>query len=73
LNEDFHLKLVDFGTATYVGKTFDKNIKKFRDIEDKEEIDNLVGTAEYVAPEAISNHRIGLELDLWSLGKIYLR
>jgi len=59
---------VDFGSATYLGKIFDKSLKNFRDINENEKIDNYVGTAEYISPEALNNENIGLETDLWSLG-----
>lgn len=68
LDDDYHLKLIDFSTAKIVGKRFDSKTKNF--IDDPKYIDKeIVGTAEYCSPEminqAINDYRTN---DIWALG-----
>ena len=70
LDENYHLKLIDFSTAKIEGKKFDSKVKKF--VEFKNYIDkDIVGTAEYCSPEminqCISNYKTN---DIWAFGII---
>lgn len=56
LDEDGHLKLVDFGIAKSVGSAIG--------------IHTFCGTAEYVAPEVIKSSCYGLAIDWWAFGCI---
>jgi serine/threonine protein kinase len=50
---------------------FDKSKAKFIPIDPLEEFNgDLIGTAEYVAPETLENKNIGIGVDLWALGCI---
>lgn len=70
LDEDFHLKFIDFSTAKIEGYKFDSKLKKF--VECNKYIDKeIVGTAEYCSPEminqCITDYRTN---DIWALGVI---
>uniref|UniRef100_T1JIH4 Protein kinase domain-containing protein n=1 Tax=Strigamia maritima TaxID=126957 RepID=T1JIH4_STRMM len=55
LNENFHIKLIDFGSATFMapGKLFS----------------TFCGTVEYCSPEVLQGNKYrGPELEMWSLG-----
>ena len=60
LDESWHLKLGDFGTAKVIGKE-SKCEKKGT---------TFVGTAEYVSPEVLLDKESGFPSDLWALGCI---
>jgi calcium-dependent protein kinase len=54
-NEEYYIKIVDFGTANYCNDNQDLNLK--------------VGTAYYIAPEVIKN-KYDKQCDVWSCGVI---
>jgi len=81
LTEEFIIKVIDFGTAKILGKSFDKinmvfineedkdNKRKKPDINDK--APTFVGTIEFMSPEMIKNDmNQGFAVDLWSLGNL---
>ena len=82
IDDKFHLKIVkdfnllqcDFSTATCQGKYFDRKEKKFKNgIEPTSEIlriSDMIGTAEYISPEMISDGKSYFSSDLWALGVI---
>lgn len=68
LDDNYHLKFIDFATAKIVNKKFDSALKRFIECDnyiDKE----IVGTAEYCSPEMLSqkvnDYRTN---DIWALG-----
>jgi len=68
INEKFHLKIADFGTALHIGKHFDLKEKKFMDGEKCNT--SFVGTAEYISPEMVDQECCSYAADLWALGCI---
>ncbi|TPX10665.1 uncharacterized protein E0L32_008399 [Thyridium curvatum] len=61
LDEDGHIKLVDFGFAKRLGKKDDDNGRAV-------ETYTLCGTPEYLAPEVIQNKGHTTAVDWWALG-----
>jgi len=55
-NESWHLKLIDFGHS--------------KKIVPNEEVTDVGGTVDYLAPEVISGRKVGKWSDMWSLGVI---
>ncbi|XP_035218513.1 PAS domain-containing serine/threonine-protein kinase-like isoform X2 [Stegodyphus dumicola] len=54
LDENFHVKLIDFGSATFMGEQL---------------FSTFCGTMEYCSPEVIQGNKYrGPELEMWSLG-----
>jgi 3-phosphoinositide dependent protein kinase-1 len=51
---------------------FDKEKLRFvkRDSVENKEVNELVGTADYVAPETLENKNVGISVDVWALGCI---
>jgi 3-phosphoinositide dependent protein kinase-1 len=69
LDERLHLKLIDFATSKIIGKEYDIKSRKF--INKNIEIENLIGTSEYVSPEIINkNVKNFKSCDIWSYGII---
>ena len=70
VDENYHLKFIDFATAKIVDKKFDHTLKTFIDCPkyvDKE----IVGTAEYCSPEMIGQCITDFRTnDIWALGVI---
>jgi len=70
LDENNHIKLIDFATAKIHGKIFDKSQGKFID-SDKYISEEIFGTIEYISPEMlehkITDYRTN---DIWALGVI---
>jgi 3-phosphoinositide dependent protein kinase-1 len=56
LDANFHLKLIDFGTAKEIGKEINARSNSF------------VGTAAYISPELLNDHYSVKASDLWALG-----
>nr|XP_006812502.1 PREDICTED: PAS domain-containing serine/threonine-protein kinase-like [Saccoglossus kowalevskii] len=55
IDEQFHIKLIDFGSATYIKK--------------KRMFSTFCGTLEYCSPEVLLGNKYhGPELEMWSLG-----
>lgn len=63
LAETGHLKMIDFGCAVVLTKQRIERQKGQRST-------SLVGTADYLAPEVLSNGEVTYALDLWALGCI---
>ncbi|XP_062448881.1 3-phosphoinositide-dependent protein kinase 1-like [Rhea pennata] len=59
LNEDMHIQIADFGTA----KVLSADSRQAR-------ANSLVGTAQYVSPEILTEESAGKSSDLWALGCI---
>jgi serine/threonine protein kinase len=56
-----------------IGKRFNKKtlkFEKFEEFNDEGYNGDLVGTAEYIAPETLENKVVGNGVDLWALGCI---
>ena len=68
LDEKYHLKLCDFGTAKVAGETHTEPEKELLEREPKGS--TFVGTAEYVSPEVLLDKESGPSSDLWALGCI---
>ena len=67
LNEDYHLKLCDFGAAKILGE---KRPESEDSLERDPKGSTFVGTAEYVSPEVLLDKESGPASDLWALGCI---
>lgn len=68
LDENFHLKLGDFGTAKILGEKRQPNEND--PLESEAKGSTFVGTAEYVSPEVLLDKASGPASDLWALGCI---
>ena len=70
LDQNYHIKLIDFSTAKIHGKIFDKSIGKFIN-SDNFVSKEILGTIEYMSPEML-NHTIEdyRTNDIWALGVI---
>jgi len=84
LDKRMKIKIIDFATATKKGYIFDRNKNRFvSELDCDKEHDNcqeeknysLVGTAEYVSPEALKSELTNnnFSKDLWALGCIIYR
>lgn len=70
IDDNYNLQLIDFATATIIGKEYNLKKKCFIPIEDNKK-DELVGTAEYASPEMLNHNIVNPKsCDLWSLGCI---
>ena len=70
LDENYHIKLIDFSTSKVKDKIFDK--KKGDFVESEESISkDIIGTAEFVSPEMVNqNIKDYRTNDIWALGII---
>ena len=70
LDQNYHIKLIDFSTSKIKGKVFDK--KKGDFIQSEESISkDIIGTAEFVSPEMVNQNITDYRTnDVWSLGII---
>lgn len=67
LDEEYNLKLIDFGEAKQIGKEEEDEIHR------SDARGSFVGTYNYMAPETIGNCSTVLESDLWALGCIVFK
>jgi len=81
LDNDMHIKLIDFATCKLFNKALDYKAEKVYKMMQPKNPDNLavpeastdrlnslVGTEEYIAPETILGTGVSYACDLWSLG-----
>ena len=70
LDQNYHIKLIDFSTSKIKGKVFDK--KKGDFVPSDESISkDIIGTAEFVSPEMVNQKITDYRTnDIWSLGII---
>ncbi len=68
LDDKYHLKLCDFGTAKFMGEKRSEPEQELLEREPKGS--TFVGTAEYVSPEVLLDKESGPASDLWALGCI---
>ncbi|KAK4877471.1 hypothetical protein RN001_009977 [Aquatica leii] len=66
-DENWHILLIDFGSAKIVSSNEDKIENED---ETKKRKNSFVGTAQYVSPELLKNTETGYASDLWALGCI---
>lgn len=64
LDENGHLKLIDFGCVKDLNSPHESTQEK---LENRRRV-SFVGTADYVAPETLENTEISFATDLWSFG-----
>lgn len=68
LDENFHIKITDFGTARIIDDPLEKESNQ-EDISVKGRRKNsFVGTAQFVPPEILNGMEPHIGTDLWSLG-----
>ena len=68
LDENFHIKLIDFGTARIIGE--EKNSNENGNNRPARRRNSFVGTAQFVAPECLQGKEPHIANDLWALGCI---
>ena len=70
LDDNCHIKLIDFSTAKIHGKVFDKSAGKFIDL-DNYVSNEIIGTIDFMSPEMLNHNIIDYRTnDIWSLGVI---
>ncbi|CAF0845092.1 unnamed protein product [Brachionus calyciflorus] len=67
LDENFHIKLTDFGTARIIDDPLEKKDEESKPVRRK---NSFVGTAQYVSPEILNGKAPHIGTDLWALGCI---
>lgn len=79
LDQDYHLKLIDFGTCKVFNTDLQTEINAYRKKIPRNEtcgeiklarVNSLVGTEEYLAPETLDDTEVSYACDYWSLGVI---
>ena len=82
LDNDMHIKLIDFATCKLFNKALDAKAEKMYmatqpknpdnlevpSAEETDRLNSLVGTDDYLAPETIEGTGVSYASDLWSLG-----
>lgn len=63
LDENYNIKLIDFGESKYIGQNLDENNPN----------DTFVGTPYYQSPEVIGRDNHGFGLDTWSMGVLIFK
>lgn len=72
IDDNKHIKVIDFATCVYIGKVYDKTTKQFITKEGNNiNNDDIIGTVEYASPEMLNN-KVENEksCDIWALGVI---
>lgn len=77
LDDNYNLKLIDFGDAKIVGSgAIDDSEKPLLDASGEpifKRKDSFVGTLNYLSPEMIDEEEQGHPLDIWALGCILFK
>lgn len=69
LDDKFHIKITDFGTARIMGEPVEKTEPQEGQRPTRRR-NSFVGTAQFVAPEILQGKEPSFGTDLWSLGCI---
>ena len=72
IDDNKHIKIIDFATCVYIGKVYDKKTMQFITKEGNNiNNDDIIGTVEYASPEMLNN-KVENEksCDIWALGVI---
>jgi serine/threonine protein kinase len=70
LDDNYHIKLIDFSTSKIHGKVFDKTTGKFIDSENYVS-NELLGTVNFMSPEMLNHNIVDYRTnDIWALGVI---
>lgn len=75
LDDKFHIKLTDFGTARILDEQINKDLESVAtpnkpDGKHERRRNSFVGTAQFVSPECLQGHAPHHASDLWALGCI---
>ena len=71
LDEDYHVKLTDFGTARIIDDPQEnQESQQTSDSKPVRRKNSFVGTAQFVSPEILHGKEPHIGTDLWSLGCI---
>lgn len=70
LDEKYHIKISDFGTARILSEQQATNSDQATDGKPTRRRNSFVGTAQFVAPEILQGKDPTISCDLWSFGCI---